>query len=105
MKNHYKIHAQNYERFDHDAEDSLPPPLALDDITTNSNQNQLLTAAALAPVVKVEMLDWLRSDLDDMDSSSTAIQLASDCATLSMKNLCVEESADKAESKDLVHVE
>ncbi|CAF5087070.1 unnamed protein product [Rotaria sp. Silwood1] len=104
MKNHYKIHAQNYEHFDHDQEDRLPSP-AINDITTNSNENQSLTAAALAPVVKIEMLDWLQSDVDNIDSSSTATQLANDRVTWSMKNLCVEENADESESKHLVHLE
>ncbi|CAF2873856.1 unnamed protein product [Rotaria sp. Silwood2] len=104
MKNHYKIHAQNYENFDHDQEDKLPP-LAINDITTDSNEIQLLTPAALAPVVKLEMLDWLRSDFDGIDLNRSTTQLANDRVIRSMKKLCVEESSDELDSKDFVHLD
>jgi len=86
MKNHYKIHAQHYENFDHDQDDTLPPPATND--TTNSNENQPTTTS---PVVKTEMLDWLRSDFDDFDLGPAPNQLASDRVTRSMKKLRVEE--------------
>ncbi|CAF4111571.1 unnamed protein product [Rotaria sordida] len=104
MKNHYKIHAQNYEPFDHDQDDRLPPPLTINDITINSNEIQSLTPAALAPVVKIEMLDWLQADFDNIDLSSTVTQLASDRITRSMKKLFVEENNDELDSKNLVHL-
>ncbi|CAF3745929.1 unnamed protein product [Rotaria sp. Silwood1] len=62
MKNHYKIHAQHYEDFDHDQDDTLPPP-AIDDKTRNSNENQSTTISTL----KTEILDWLQSDFDKCD--------------------------------------
>ncbi|CAF1544816.1 unnamed protein product, partial [Rotaria sordida] len=56
MKNHYKIHAQNDENFDHDQEDRLPPSIAINAIIIESNEIRSLTpASALAPVVKFEM--------------------------------------------------
>ncbi|CAF1106039.1 unnamed protein product [Rotaria sordida] len=106
MKNHYKIHAQNYENFDHDQEDRLPPSIAINAIIIESNEIRSLTpASALAPVVKFEMLDWLRSDFNDFDLNQLATPLASDCVTRSMKRLCVEESNDEVNSKDFVHLD
>ncbi|CAF1416944.1 unnamed protein product, partial [Rotaria sordida] len=96
MKNHYKIHAQNYEHFDHDQEDRLPS-LIINDITIDSNEKQPLTPAALAPVVKIEMLDWLRSDFDDIDLNSKISQLASDRVTRSMIKLCFDENNEELE--------
>ena len=58
------------------------PPVTND--TKISNKTTLL-------VVKAEMLDWLRSDLD-LDTASN--QLASDRVTRSMKELHVEEKKD-----------
>ena len=80
VKNHYKIHAQHYEDFDHDQDDTLPQPSSS---TTNSNENQ---AKIAPPVVKTEMLDWLRSDFDEFDLGTSPTQLASDRVTRSMKN-------------------
>ncbi|CAF1478065.1 unnamed protein product [Rotaria sp. Silwood1] len=104
MKNHYKIHAQNYEHFDHDQEDKLPS-LPINDITIDSKEIQSLTPAALAPVVKIEMLDWLRSDFDDIDLNRPTSQLSSERVTRSMKKLCVEESNDELDIKDFIHVD
>ncbi len=102
MKNHYKIHAQHYEDFDHDQDDTLPP---VTNDTTNSNENQPTTTQ---PVVKTEMLDWLRSDFDDFDLGSTSSQLASDRVTSRMNKLHVKEKKDEDDedkNKDWVHVE
>ncbi|CAF4444707.1 unnamed protein product, partial [Rotaria magnacalcarata] len=51
MKNHYKIHAQHPEDFDHDEEDTLPAP------TTNLNTGQ---STAEASKLKTEILEWLQ---------------------------------------------
>ncbi|CAF1543607.1 unnamed protein product [Rotaria sp. Silwood1] len=104
MKNHYKIHAQNYENFDHDQDDKLPS-LAINDIIDNSDESQSITTAALVPVVRIKMFVWLRSDFDEFDSSSTAAQLANNSVTRFMKKLCVKENNDESERKDLVHLE
>ncbi|CAF1024873.1 unnamed protein product [Rotaria sordida] len=100
MKNHYKIHAQHHEDFDHNEDDTLPPlppppsppppTTTTADIIINSNESQLTTTAA--SVLKTEMLDWLQSDFDDCDVDPTAIQLESDTVTCSMTKLCVEEN-------------
>ncbi|CAF1530702.1 unnamed protein product [Rotaria sp. Silwood1] len=100
MKNHYKIHAQNYETFDHNQDDILPS-LAINDIINNSDQSQSITTAALVSVVKIKMFVWLRSDFD---SSSTAAQLANNSVTRFMKKLCVKENNDESQRKDLVHL-
>ena len=60
MKNHYKIHAQHYEDFDHDQDEMLPPPPTTTDSTTKS------------PVVKSEILDWLRPDLEELHLDETS---------------------------------
>jgi hypothetical protein len=103
MKNHYKIHAQHYDDFDHDQDDTLPPPSTTD--TKTSGENQPTTAP---PVFKTEMLDWLRSDFDDFDLGPAPTQLSSDRVTRSMKKLRVEEKKGDEEdekNKDWVHVE
>ncbi len=100
MKNHYKIHAQHYEDFDHDQDDTLPPN---DDDEKKKLHNQPITTAP--PVFKTEMLDWLRSDFDDFDLGPQPAQLSSDRVTRSMKKLRVEEKKDDDEHKDWVHVE
>jgi hypothetical protein len=100
MKSHYKIHAQNYQDFDHDQDDMLPP--GPNDIP-NSNQNQATS------VVKTEILDWLQADFDDCNLSSTSSsQLASDRVTRSMKKLNVQEKKNDDEehkNNDWVHLE
>ncbi|CAF2644129.1 unnamed protein product [Rotaria sp. Silwood2] len=102
MKNHYRIHAQHYEDFDHEQDDTLPQTLTTND-TTNSNDNQPTTAP---PVFKAEMLDWLRSDFDDFDLGPAPTQLGSDRVTRSMKKLCVAEKTEEEENnQDWVHVE
>ncbi len=68
MKNHYKIHAQHYDDFDHDQDDKLPP------ITNDT---------ATTPAAKTELLDWLRSDVDNLDP--TLSELVSDRVTRSIK--------------------
>ena len=95
MKNHYKIHAQNYQDYDHDQEDMLPP--ATVDVKNSTG-----------PVVKTEILDWLQADLDDMELGPTSSQLASDRVTRSMKKLNVQEKTNDQEEhsgKDWVHLE
>ncbi|CAF5203784.1 unnamed protein product, partial [Rotaria magnacalcarata] len=99
MKNHYRIHAQHYEDFDHDQDDTLPSTQPTD--TTNTNENQTTSAP---PVFKAEMLDWLRSDFDDFDLGPAPTQLASDRVTRSMKKLNVEEK-EEDNNQDWVHVE
>ncbi|CAF4259946.1 unnamed protein product, partial [Rotaria sordida] len=64
MKNHYKIHAQHYEDFDHDQDDTLPP-LAIADKTRNLNENQ--STATATSTLKTDILDWLQSDFDKYD--------------------------------------
>jgi hypothetical protein len=94
MKNHYKIHAQHYEDFNHDQDDTLPQPSS----STNSNENQA------PPVVKTEMLDWLKSDFDEFNLNPPSTQLASDRVTRSMKKLHVQEN-DENKNKDWVYIE
>ncbi|CAF1081493.1 unnamed protein product [Rotaria sordida] len=65
MKNHYKIHAQHYEDFDHDQDDILPP-LAIADKQRNLNENQSTTTTATS-TLKTDILDWLQSDFDKYD--------------------------------------
>jgi hypothetical protein len=109
MKNHYKIHAQHYGDLDHDQDDTLTQLLSStnDATTTNSNENQ---ASIAPPVVKTEMLDWLRSDFDEFDLGPQATQLASDRVTRSMKKLRVQEKKevdddDEEKNKDWLHIE
>ena len=96
MKNHYRIHAQHYEDFDHEQDDNLPN-------TINLNENQPTTAPP--PVFKTEMLDWLRSDFDEFDLGPTPTQLGSDRITRSMKKLRFEEKQEEDNNQDWVHVE
>jgi hypothetical protein len=100
MKNHYKIHAEHCGDFDFEQDDTLP--------NTNGNQpattTTTATAAAVPPVFKTEMLDWLRSDFDEFDLGPPPAQLASDRVTRSMKKLCVGENKED-ENQDWVHVE
>jgi len=103
MKNHYKIHAQHYDDFDHDQDDTLPPLTTTND-SINSNENQSSTTAP-PPVFKTEMLDWLRSDFDDFDLGPAQTNLSSDRVTRSMKKLRVEEKKEDDDNKDWVHVE
>lgn len=103
MKNHYRIHAQHYEDFDHDQDDQLPLSKVNDTNNSNiPNDNQPTTAP---PVFKAEMLDWLRSDFDDFDLGPAPTKLASDRVTRSMKKLRVEEKEDEDNNQDWVHVE
>ncbi len=99
MKNHYRIHAQHYEDFDHEQDDNLPN-------ISNTNENQLTTTTttAIPPAFKTEMLDWLQSDFDEFDLGPTPTQLASDRVTRTMKKLCVSEDKED-ENQDWVHVE
>jgi hypothetical protein len=101
MKNHYKIHAQLYEDFDHEQDDTLPNTT---NDTIHSNQNQPITTAE-PPVFKTEMLDWLRSDFDEFDLGPTPTQLASERVIRSMKKLRVEEKNEEDNNQDWVHVE
>jgi hypothetical protein len=100
MKNHYKIHAQHYDDFDHDLDDTLLPSA---EDKKNIHDSQPATTAP--PVFKTEMLDWLRSDFDDFDLGPQPTQLASDRVTRSMRRLNVEGKKDDDEHKDWVHVE
>jgi hypothetical protein len=95
MKNHYRIHAEHYENFDHEQDDALAD-------TTNSNANQPITTAP--PVFKTEMLDWLQSDFDEFDLGPAPTQLASERVLRSMKKLCMEEKGEE-ENQDWVHVD
>jgi len=101
MKNHYKIHAQHYEDFDHEQDDTLPTGTGND--TMNTNENQPITTAP--PVFKTEMLDWLRSDFDEFDLGPAPTQLSSDRVTRSLKKLRVQEKEEEDNNQDWVHVE
>ncbi|CAF4041385.1 unnamed protein product [Rotaria sp. Silwood2] len=94
MKNHYKIHAQHHENLDHNQDDTLSLPAPLTDIKTNSKESQATATTAAPPVLKTEMLDWLRSDFDDCDLSPAPVRLASDRVTRSMKKLHIQENKD-----------
>jgi hypothetical protein len=108
MKNHYKIHVQDYDDLDHDQDDTLSQPSSStnDKTITNSNENQ---ATIAPPVVKTEMLDWLRSDFDEFDLGPPPTQLASDRVTRSMKKLRVQQKKEvddnEEKNKDWVHIE
>jgi hypothetical protein len=109
MKNHYKIHAQHYDDFDHDQDDTLPQPSSSTNgktTKTNLNENQ---ATIAPPVVKTEMLDWLKSDFDEFNLGTPPTQLVSDRVTRSMKKLHVQEKKevddDEEKNKDWVYVE
>ncbi|CAF4366701.1 unnamed protein product [Rotaria sordida] len=99
MKNHYKIHAQHQEDLDHNEDDTLP---ATTDTIIDSNESQSTTTTA--PALKTEMLDWLRSDFDDCNLGSAAIQLASFRVTCSLERLRMEEY-NEYDNKINVHVE
>ena len=101
MKNHYKIHAEHYDDFDHDQDDTLPVTNGNDSM--NCSDNQSITTAP--PVFKTEMLDWLRSDFDEFDLGPAPTQLASDRVTRSLKKLRVEEKHVEGHNEDWVHVE
>ncbi|CAF4032014.1 unnamed protein product [Rotaria sordida] len=103
MKNHYKIHAQHQEDFDHNEDDTLP---ATTDTLIDSNESQstTTTTTTTAPTLKTEMLDWLRSDFDDCNLGSAAIQLASFRVTCSLERLRMEEN-NEYDNKICVHVE
>lgn len=90
MKNHYKIHAQLYEDFDHDQDETgnSSQPATTNRITTNDEQT-----ATAPPEFKTEMLDWLRTDFDHFDLGPDPNKLQSDRITRSMKKLCVKEEA------------
>ena len=116
MKNHYKIHAQHYDDFDHDQDEAMSPgasvPLTSTDRTQSTESGAPISSASTAPppVFKTEMLDWLRSDFDDFDLGPTGNQLSSDRVTRSMKKLHVEEEKDANDDEtekntDWVHVE
>ncbi|CAF0726611.1 unnamed protein product [Adineta steineri] len=100
MKNHYKIHAEHYDDFDHEQDDTLPLTNMND-----SNENQQPTTTAAPPVFKTEMLDWLRSDFDEFDLGPAPTQLASDRVTRSLKKLRVQEKQNEDNNEDWVHVE
>lgn len=93
MKNHYKIHAEHYEDFDHDQDDISR--MVTDD-TENKNEYQSSTAAS---GTKTEILDWLQSDFEDINLGSTSSQL---------KNDRVQETNDRDDedkNTDWIHVE
>ncbi|UJR34218.1 hypothetical protein I4U23_021624 [Adineta vaga] len=100
MKNHYKIHAEHYEDFDHDQDDTLVNDIGIESL----NENQPITTAP-PPQFKTEMLDWLRSDFDEFDLGPAPTQLASDRVTRSLKKLRVEEKKEDDDNQDWVHVE
>ena len=68
MKNHYKIHAQNFDDFDHEKEEDTTIPSGKDakrkvkDSILNPTQTPAANGAC-----KTEMLDWLRSDFDQVN--------------------------------------
>lgn len=99
MKNHYRIHAEHYENFDHD----------FDETTCNntSDQNDNPVTTAELPVFKSEMLDWLQSDFDQFELNPKSTQVTSDRMTRSMKKLCVDEGKEEEDqdNQDWVHVE
>ena len=99
MKNHYKIHAQHYEDFDHEQDDTLASTNGTEGIA----EHQPVTTAP--PVFKTEMLDWLRSDFDEFDLGPAPTQLASERVTRSLKKLRVEEKREDENNQDWVHVE
>lgn len=98
MKNHYRIHAEHYENFDHDFDE---PSLN----TSTSNENPVTTAEP--PAFKKEMLDWLQADFDQFDLNPQPNELTSDRVTRSMKKLRVAENKEEEQedNHDWVHVE
>jgi hypothetical protein len=101
MKNHYKIHQEHYEDFDHDDDDQPTPTKLSSKLTTADGCTKMNTEKA-TPVLKTEMLDWLRSDFDQVDSEASA----SDRVTRSMQKLNVaEKSLEEDQDQDWVHLE
>jgi hypothetical protein len=88
MKNHYRIHALNYDKFDHDPNNTFPLP---NNDIANYNESQPTLARA---IMKTELLEWLRSGFDNCNLSSTSSQQASDRITRSMKDSSVGENKD-----------
>ena len=101
MKNHYRIHQEHYEDFDHDDDDQPSTSTKLPLKATTADGSKMNTEKA-TPVFKTEMLDWLRSDFEQVDLEASA----SDRVTRSMKKLNVEEkSLEEDQDQDWVHLE
>lgn len=104
MKNHYKIHAQLYEDFDHEQDEAFAS--GSNDLKNSSSQAATTDSMSEAPpAFKSEMLDWLRADFDDFDLGPDPNQLSSDRVTRSMKKLRVEEKVEQDLGEDWVCVE
>ena len=99
MKSHYKIHAEHYEDFDHEQDETMPTVKGVE----SAGEQQPVTTAP--PAFKTEMLDWLRSDFDEFDLGPAPTHLASERVTRSLTKLRVEEKNDDDNDQDWVHVE
>ena len=99
MKNHYKIHAQHYEDFNHEQEDTLPSTTL---ITTN--QQIVNEEKQRTPLMKNEMLDWLRNDFDDIDLGANH-RRTTEKLTNSIEQLRVQQKNDDEQTKDWIHVD
>ena len=105
MKNHYKIHAQHQEDSDNDSNDGTLTKKIDATKYLSANPTKAMIGAA-APAMKSEMLDWLRSDFDRVDLSSTTTGgLKSDRVIRSMRNLSVQENKDEDGSANWIHLE
>ena len=65
MKNHYKIHAQHYEDYEHQHDDTLPPP-SFSSLTINDDKKHFDKDQSIdnkSSTTKLEILDWLQPDL------------------------------------------
>ena len=107
MKNHYKIHQEHCEDFD-DEEGEEQPSTKLALKATTADGSMMMSTEKPTPVLKTEMLDWLRSDFDQVDlgASSSSTKLASERVTQSMSNLNVQEKSLKEDQdEDWVHLD
>ena len=104
MKNHYKIHQEHYDDFDQDGEDQPSTSTKLSLKNTTADESMTTNNVKPAPALKTEMLDWLRSDFDQVDLGASSTQSNSDRMTRSMKKLNVQQPSPE-EDPDWVHLE
>ena len=67
MKNHYKIHAQNFDDFDQEKEESAAKCSAREGM-----KSMIHPTTSVGGACKTEMLDWLRTDFDRVDIATSS---------------------------------
>lgn len=103
MKNHYKIHAQHNQPIDHDKEEGSTTTNHKDELNAMKNSLTESSTTSRAAALKTEMLDWLRSDFDRVEISTTTTknQTTSETVIQSMENLHVREQT----TEEFVHLD